>query len=48
MRRVLPGFLWRNEGNAIFFVSMRGAPVQKLAGARYDSRAALIQTSIRC
>jgi len=22
--------------------------VQKLAGARYDSRAALIQTSIRC
>ena len=47
MRRVLPGFLWRNEGKAFLFVLMR-SPVQKLAGARYDSRAALIQTSIRC
>jgi hypothetical protein len=47
MRLVLPGFLWRNEGTTFLFVLMR-PPVQKLSGARYDSRAALTQTSIRC
>jgi len=32
MRRVLPGFLWRNEGNAIFFVLMTDASAEPCRG----------------